>query len=198
VSAPVEFYFDFSSPYGFLAAMQIDAIAADAGRSVAWRPFLLGAVYKKFGQSPLEHPLKRDYVIHIDAPRMARALALDMKMPAGFPEHSLPAARAFYWIEALDPALAGTFAKAAYMAYWLGGRSTSDPDVAADTAAGLGFEKAAALAGMSDPAIKLRLARASESAIAKGVFGSPFMFVDGEPFWGSDRLDQIRRKLVGA
>jgi 2-hydroxychromene-2-carboxylate isomerase len=74
---PIEFYFDFASPYGFLAAMQIDRIE----RPIVRRPFLLGAAYKKFGQSPLEHPLKRDYVFKVDAPRMARHLGLTLKVP---------------------------------------------------------------------------------------------------------------------
>jgi 2-hydroxychromene-2-carboxylate isomerase len=87
---PVEFYFDFASPYGFIAAMQIEAIA----RPVIWRPFLLGAVYKTFSQSPLEHPLKKDYVLEVDAPRMARRIGLDLKAPAGFPEHALAPSRA--------------------------------------------------------------------------------------------------------
>ena len=99
----IDFYFDFASPYGFLAAMQIDRIE----RQVLWRPFLLGAVYKRFGQSPLEHPLKRDYVIKVDAPRMARRIGLDLKVPADFPEHALPPSRAFYWIEAAGPRESG-------------------------------------------------------------------------------------------
>ena len=95
----IDFYFDFASPYGFIAAMQMDALA----QQVRWRPFLLGAVYKTFGQSPLEHPLKRKYVIEVDAPRMAQRIGLALKVPAGFPEHALPPARAFYWIEQQEP-----------------------------------------------------------------------------------------------
>ena len=181
---PIEFYFDFASPYGFIAAMQIDAIA----RPVTWRPFLLGAVYKTFGQSPLEHPLKKDYVLNVDAPRMARRIGLELKVPAGFPEHALAPSRAFYWIEAQDPARAVAFAKLAYREYWLEGRATSDPAVAADVAAAIGFDRAAALAGMQDARIKARLVEENEAAIRKRVFGSPFFLVDGEPFWGSDRM----------
>jgi hypothetical protein len=107
---PIDFYFDFASPYGFIAAMQIDRLA----RPVRWRPFLLGSIYKAVGQSALEHPLKREYVIEVDAPRMARRLGLQLKVPAGFPEHSLPPARAFYWIERQQPTKAIEFAKAAY------------------------------------------------------------------------------------
>lgn len=129
----IEFYFDFTSPYGFIAAMQIDAIEG----AVTWRPFLLGAVYKAVGQSPLEHPLKRRYVIEVDAPRKARRTGLDLKVPADFPGHALPPARAFYWIEAQDPRKAVAFAKAAYRRYWLEGCRTGDAGIAADVLAQL-------------------------------------------------------------
>jgi len=184
---PVEFYFDFASPYGFIAAMQIDAIA----RPVTWRPFLLGAVYKTFGQSPLEHPLKKNYVLEADAPRVARRIGLQLEVPAGFPEHALAPSRAFYWIEEQDPANAVAFAKLAYRKYWLEGCATSDAAVAADAAVAVGFDRAAVLAGMQDARIKERLVEENAAAIRKGVFGSPFFLVDGEPFWGSDRMQHL-------
>lgn len=184
---PVEFYFDFASPYGFLAAMQLDRIE----RPIVWRPFLLGAMYKTFGQSPLEHPLKRDYVIKVDVPRMARRIGLDLKVPADFPAHSLPPSRAFYWIERQDPLKAIAFAKVAYRKYWLEGRATSDADAAAEAGSAVGLDREVLLAGIQEPGVKDRLMRENEKAVAKGVFGSPFFIVDGEPFWGCDRINQI-------
>lgn len=186
----IDFYFDFASPYGFIAAMQIEAIE----RAVRWRPFLLGAVYKTFGQSPLDHPLKRKYVIEVDAPRMARRIGLELKIPTNFPEHSLPSSRAFYWIEQQDPAKAVAFAKAVYRRYWLEGSATSDAAVAADAAASIGCDRDAVLAGMQDAPTKSRLIRENEKAIHKGVFGSPFFLVDGEPFWGSDRIALLAQR----
>jgi len=180
----IDFYFDFASPYGFIAAMQADRLV----RPVRWHPFLLGAVYKAVGQSPLDHPLKRDYVIGVDAPRMARRIGLELKVPAGFPEHALPASRAFYWIERQDPARAVAFAKAAYRQFWLHGRATSDATVAVDAASSVGYDRGAAMAGMQEQATKDRLALENEEAIRKGVFGSPFFIADGVPFWGSDRM----------
>lgn len=180
----IDFYFDFASPYGFIAAMELEKVA----RPVRWRPFLLGAVYKTVGQSPLDHPLKRTYVIEVDAPRMARNIGLKLKVPADFPEHALPPARAFYWIEQQDPAKAVAFAKLAYRKYWLEGCRTSDAAVAADAGAAVGLERGAVLAGMQSPDTKSRLIEENEDAIRRGVFGSPFFFVDGEPFWGSDRI----------
>lgn len=167
--------------------MQIDALAPP----VTWRPFLLGAAYKTFGQSPLDHPLKRDYVIKVDAPRMARRIGMSLTVPSGFPEHALPPSRVFYWIEQQDPAKAVAFAKVAYRKYWLEGFATSDSKAAADAAASVGFEHDAALAGMQSPDIKDRLVRENEEAIRKGVFGSPFFLSGGELFWGSDRMALI-------
>jgi 2-hydroxychromene-2-carboxylate isomerase len=180
----IDFYFDFASPYGFIAAMQADRLAGP----VRWRPFLLGAVYKAVGQSPLDHRLKRDYVIGVDAPRMARRIGLELKVPAGFPEHALPASRAFYWIERQDPARAVAFAKAAYRQYWLHGRATSDATAAVDAASSVGYDRGATMAGMQEQATKDRLALENDEAIRKGVFGSPFFIADGVPFWGSDRM----------
>ncbi len=191
IVAPIDFYFDFASPYGFLAAMQIDALAERAGRTVRWRPFLLGAVYNHVGQSPLEHPLKRDYINIIDAPRCARLIGLTLRRPRGWPEHALPPCRIFYWLDRDDPVGAAAYARAAYKKYWLGGESTADPDAAADIAATLDHGRSDALAAVQDIAVKQRVIDANEAAVARGVFGSPFIFVDDKPFWGSDRLTQI-------
>jgi len=180
----IEFYFDFASPYGFIAAMQIEAI----GRAVRWHPFLLGAVYKAVGQSPLQHPLKRAYVIDVDAPRMARRLGLDLKVPAGFPEHALPPSRAFYWINRQDPAKA---ILTAYRRYWLQGCPTSDAEVAVDAAASIGYHDDAVREGMQTAETKDELVFENQEAIRRGVFGSPFFIRDGEPFWGSDRMSLL-------
>ncbi len=183
----IDFYFDFASPYGFIAAMQIEAV----DRPVRWRPFLLGAVYKAVGQSPLEHPLKRQYVIDVDAPRMARQIGLELRVPVDFPAHALPPARAFYWIDGRDPAKAIGFAKAAYRKYWLHGSPTSDAKVAIDAATSVGYDRDMVMAGMQEQTTKDRLVFENEDAIRRGVFGSPFFFADGERFWGSDRISAM-------
>jgi 2-hydroxychromene-2-carboxylate isomerase len=195
MTEPIDFYFDFSSPYGFIAAMQIDGVAASANRTVRWRPFLLGAVYKEVGQSPLDHALKREYVNKLDVFRSARMRGLQIKTPRGWPEHSIPPARVFYWIEQRDPGLAIAYAHAAYKAYWIDASSTADAEAALDVAERLKLDRAQAAAAIQDPAIKDRLVKENEAALRRGVFGSPFIFVDGEPFWGSDRLDQIAARL---
>ena len=172
------------------------ALSRGRYRRLVWRPFLLGAVYQRFGQSPLEHPLRRRYVLEIDAPRVGRRDGVALKVPAGFPQHSLRAARAFYWIEACAPEKAPEFAKAAYRKYWIDGHSTADPAVAIDVAAMLGFNRKHVAEGLQEPTVKLRLVTENEQAIANGVFGSPLIRVDGEPLWGSDRLDDVAERLA--
>ena len=197
MSAPIEFYFDFSSPYGYLASHRVEALAQKYGRGVDWRPMLLGAAFKQSGMQPLTLiPLKGDYSRH-DFHRSARFHGVtDFRMPDKFPLPTQAAARIMLSIKARDPALAVRVAKALYRAFFFDNRDISDPDTAAAVAASAGVDRAAARAAIDNPAIKEALKREVDGAIARGVFGSPFIFVDGEPFWGFDRFDQIERWLA--
>jgi 2-hydroxychromene-2-carboxylate isomerase len=191
----IDFYFDFSSPYGYLASTKIEAIAARHGRLVAWRPFLIGALYKQLGYVPLEQPGKRAYLLH-DVPRSARAMGMALSFPPSFPEALIAPARAVYWIADRAPQAAGPFAAAAFRAYWAEGRNLADPQVVADIAARHGFARDDVLAALADSVVKERLKTETDAAIANKIFGSPFIVIDGEPFWGADRLDQVDRWLA--
>jgi 2-hydroxychromene-2-carboxylate isomerase len=195
--APIDFYFDFSSPYGYVASHRIDAIAAKHGRAVAWRPFLLGAVFKVAGTGPLtNYPLKGDYSVR-DFQRSARQHGIPFKMPTKFPVNGLLASRVYYWLEQTAPHRAKPFAKAAYAAYFVEDRDITAAAVIGDAATQAGVDPAAALAATDIPEIKNRLRQVTDEAIqGRGVFGSPFVIVDGEPFWGSDRLDMVDRWLA--
>lgn len=196
MAAPLEFYFDFASPYGYIAAQRIDALAQKHGRGVDWRPMLLGAVFKVAGTQPLtDYPLKGQYSTY-DFKRSAREHGITFNMPSKFPLGTVGACRGTYWLKQTDPGKAVPFLKAVYAAYFVENRDISSNDVLADIAASLGVDRTAFLAGIEQPEIKARLREVTEDAIQKrGVFGSPFTFVDGEPFWGADRLDQIDRWL---
>jgi 2-hydroxychromene-2-carboxylate isomerase len=192
----IDFYFDFSSPYGYLAAQKIEALAAAHGRAVNWHPTLLGVVFKQTGAAPLtEVPVKGPYSRR-DFARSARFHGIEYAMPPVFPIPSQAPARMVLWARAQDPAAAGRLARALYRAFFVEGLDISQADVAAEVAGRAGFDAAAARAAVDDPAIKDALKREVESAIAAGVFGSPFVIVDGEPFWGLDRFDQIDRWLA--
>jgi 2-hydroxychromene-2-carboxylate isomerase len=192
-SAPIDFYFDFASPYGYIASTRIDEIAGRHGRAVAWRPILLGVVFKTTGMGPLPSvPLKGQYSLR-DFARSARLLGIPFQMPKAFPFNGIAPSRAFYWLRDRDPDLARRFAQAAYHAAFPGQQDITKPEVCADLAANLGVKREETLAALNDAAVKDRLRVEVEAAIAQGVFGSPFIVVDGEPFWGADRLDQVER-----
>ncbi len=194
--APVDFYFDFSSPYGYLAAERIDALAAKHGRAVDWHPILLGVIFKGTGGRPLtEVPVKGPYSQR-DFARSARYFGVPFAMPPVFPIAGQAPARITLWAKRSDPAAGVRVARALYRAFFVDGKDISRPETAAQVAGEAGFDALAARAAVDDPAIKDALKAEVEHAIAAGVFGSPFFIVDGEPFWGSDRFDQIERWLA--
>jgi 2-hydroxychromene-2-carboxylate isomerase len=196
MSQPLDFYFDFSSPYGYFAATRIDALAARHGRNTIWHPVLLGAIFKLTGQQPLTTiPMKGSYALH-DLVRSARWFGVPFRMPGKFPVSSIAPCRACYWLHDRDPAAAKALAQALYRAYFVEDRDISSPEVTANVAAKLGHDKDAVLQAINDAAVKERLKAAVDAAIERGVFGSPYIVVDGEPFWGSDRLDQIEQWLA--
>jgi 2-hydroxychromene-2-carboxylate isomerase len=196
VSEPIEFTFDFSSPYSYLASELIDDLAAKYGRKVKWRPILLGATFAKTGSAPLiSIPLKGDYSKH-DFARSARYFGIPFHLPSNFPKATHQAARAYYWLHDRDCAQARAFAHAVFRAYFRDDRDIADASVVLDIAASVGPDRDALAAALNDPAIKERLKRETDSAIAKGIFGAPYIIVDGEPFWGADRLPQIEKWLA--
>ncbi|MDP6884342.1 MAG: 2-hydroxychromene-2-carboxylate isomerase [Rhodospirillales bacterium] len=195
MTGTIEFYFDFSSPYGYFASVQIDDLAARFGRTAKWKPIMIGTAFKQSGNRPLlEQPIKGDYSRH-DWQRLARLLDVPWVLPEPFPIATLAAARAFWWLTASDVALARRFAQAAFHAYFADGRDISAAGTVAEVAANLDIDAAALLAAVQDPAIKARLKFETDDAIKLGVFGSPFVFVDGEGFWGADRLWMVKRWL---
>jgi len=192
---PIDFYFDFSSPYGYLGAEKIDDIAARHGRVVEWHPILLGVVFRATGGAPLtEIPIKGDYSKH-DFARSARFLGVPFKYPSRFPLATQNAARAFLWLADRDQTLAKNFARAVYRAYFAEDVDISGIDNLLGIAGSMGVDRPGLQQAMADPALKERLRAQNDAALARGVFGSPFFFVDDEPFWGSDRLPQIEKWL---
>ena len=190
MAEPLHFYFDFISPYGFFASREVEGMAARHGRTVDWRPMLLGvAVLKVMGLKPLlDTPLKGDYVRR-DVRRHARKLGLvlghDFGQPIGNP---LPAARAFYWLKERHPQLQAAAAHALYDAYWLEGRDLSTPEAVASIGWPPAVDRAGLLAAVQSDAAAQRLRDAVSASLAAGVFGSPTLVIDGEMFWGYDRL----------
>jgi 2-hydroxychromene-2-carboxylate isomerase len=196
MKTPIEFWFDFSSPYSYLASERIEALAARHGREVSFRATLLGAVFRVSGQRPLtEIPLKGDYSRR-DFARCARFEGLPFRMPERFPISTVDAARAMVWLQRDDAGRAVPFFHAAFRAVFQQGGDLSDRAVlgAALEAAGVPAEAGLAAIGRQD--IKDALRAQVEQSVARGVFGAPFIILDGEPFWGHDRFGQIERWLA--
>ena len=195
MNTPIDFYFDFSSPFSYFAANKIDAIAEANGRTVNWLPILLGPVFEATGgSSPINFPQKGAYSIH-DCERMARFMDVSWKMPEKFPILTVAAARAFYWVNETNPDQARLLAKSLFHRFFGEGEDISSAEAVADVAAALFIDRDELLTAIADPAIKQRLKDETGKAIERGVFGAPFFIVDGEGFWGSDRLWMVKKWL---
>jgi len=188
MSAPIDFYFDFSSPYGYLAAHKIEALAARHGRAVKWRPMLLGVAFKATGSGPLPSiPLKGDYAKR-DFLRSARFHGVPFRLPEPFPVSTVAACRAFYSLK--DEQEQVKLAKALLRAYFVDNVNIGEAGNVLKVAASVNCRP-----DIESQAVKDRTRAEVDAAIAKGVFGSPYIIIDGEPFWGVDRFDQIERWL---
>ena len=192
----IEFWFDFSSPYSYVASEWIEALAARHGRTVDWKAMLLGVTFQAAElKSPVSHPLKREYSM-LDFERSARFAGVPLRFPARFPVPTQNAARVFWWLHDADPARAADWARHCLRAYFTRGDvDPSDPAQLKELAAGFALDPAEAESVWSDPRWKARLKEVCEQAVALGIFGAPFFIVDGEPFWGNDRRAQIERWL---
>jgi 2-hydroxychromene-2-carboxylate isomerase len=196
-NAAIDFYVDFSSPYSYIASEWIEALAARHGRTVRWHAVLLGVTFQAAElKSPVSHPIKREYSLH-DFERSARFAGVPFTLPEKFPVATQNAARVFWWLEETDPERAADWARHCLRAYFTRGTvDLANVEHVKALASEFGLDAAEAERVWSEPRWKSRLKTACDDAIAQGVFGAPFFVIDGEPFWGNDRRDQIERWLA--
>lgn len=196
MAAPIDFWFDFVSPYAYFGATQIGPLAARHGRTVRWRPFLLGVtVMKVMGQRPLmEVPLKSDYLRH-DKPRMARLLGVPFVDRDLGGVSGVVAARAFLWLERERADLAVPFALRIFDRLFVRALDITAVDAVADEAQALGVPRGDLNDAVASAPVREALRTSVEQAIAAGVFGAPTFVVDGEPIWGVDRLWMVEHWL---
>jgi 2-hydroxychromene-2-carboxylate isomerase len=195
VRSPIDFYFDFSSPYSYIASEWIEALAARHGRTVKWKAILLGATFQAAElKSPVSYPLKGEYS-RLDFERSARFAGVPLRIPEKFPIPTQNTARLFWWLQERADVTASHWARHCLRAYFARGVDLSDVAALKGLAAEFGLDPPEAEAVWNDPVWKARLKAANDAAIAHGVFGAPFFMIDGEPFWGNDRRDQIERWL---
>ncbi|MEO8152972.1 MAG: 2-hydroxychromene-2-carboxylate isomerase [Rhizobacter sp.] len=191
----IDFYFDFSSPYSYVASEWIEALAARHARTVHWHAILLGATFQAAElKSPVSHPIKREYSM-LDFERSARFEGVPLTLPEPFPIATQNAARVFWWLHGQARDRATAWAHHALRGLFTRGINLSDSVALKALAAEFGLAPQEAEAVWGDPVWKARLKDANDAAIACGVFGAPFFVIDGEPFWGNDRRPQMARWL---
>ena len=189
MSRSLEFWFEFASTYSYPAAMRVEREARAAGVAVAWRPFLLGPIFKAQGwnDSPFNlYPVKGAYMWR-DLERTCDALGLAFRRPSRFPRNGLLAARVA--TAGRDEPWIGDFVRAVYSANFGGDREIADRETIAGVLGELGLPADELLAASESAETKERLRAATEEATRRGVFGAPTFIVGEELFWGNDRLE---------
>ncbi|HWL86798.1 MAG TPA: 2-hydroxychromene-2-carboxylate isomerase [Polyangiaceae bacterium] len=190
VAPTLDFWFDYSCPYAYLGATQVEALARRMGARLALQPMLLGGVFKANGTPQnLMSELSAAKARHnaLDLQRWADRFGVTLRMPTGHPLRTVEALRATL-VTGVDPAVVHGF----FRAYWVEGRPPSHPDTLRDVLASAGHDADAVLSRAQEPGVKDELRVRTDRAIAHGIFGAPSFVVDGERMiWGQDRMHLV-------
>lgn len=197
--AQLEFFFDVSSPWTYLAFHRIEAFATDAGAEIVWKPFLVGGVFNKVNPSVYqrrENPIPaKDAYYKKDMADWARYEGVELISPSVFPLNSVRPMRGCF--VALDQGRLPAYARGCFEAYWRDDQDISQPELLAAIAAKAGMDPQDFLAVIQQDAVKQKLFDVTDEAIARGVFGSPTFFLDGDDmYFGNDRLELIRAAIA--
>ncbi len=195
----LEFFFDCGSPWTYLAFHRIEALAAEAGAELVWKPILVGGVFNAVNPAVYEaraNPTPARAAYHRkDLADWARSYGLAIGWPRVFPVNSVKAMRGA--LVAREHGVLPRYARAAFETYWGELRDISQDDVLADVAARAGLSRDAFFEGIAAPEIKARLRANTDELIARGGFGSPTIFANGEDmYFGNDRLGLVREALA--
>jgi len=195
--ARIEFFFDYGSPYSYLADAQLPALAERAGAEIGYRPMLLGGVFKATGNaSPFVEPVvsKRRY-FSLELSRWVDHLAVPFSHNPHFPINTLRLMRTAHAAIGMD--VFERFHAAIYRAFWTGGAELGRPEVIAEVLSKSGLEGPEIVAAGEGDAAKHALRATTDEAVERGVFGAPTFFVGDAMYFGNDRLDFVERALTG-
>ena len=193
----VEFFFDFSSPFAYLASTQIEALAARKGALLVYRPFLLGALFKAIGTPnvPLfAMPAPKRRLVTADLHRWADHWGVPFRFASRFPMNTVKPLR---MVLATPEDHVAALVNAVYRAYWAEDRDISADDVLVDVATSVGLDGAALVAATTDERMKQGLKDVTDQAERIGVCGAPSFLVGDLLFWGQDRLLFVEKALDG-
>lgn len=192
----VDFFFDVGSPASYLAWTQLPRICRDAGAELVYRPMLLGGVFQATGNaSPVTVPAKGRYV-HMEYQRYARRYGVPLTMNSHFPIITLHLMRVVAGVQLRAPERFDDLLKAVFQAMWVDDLDLNDAELTSRTLAKAGLTQAQVEELVGDPQVKAALRATTEEAVSRGVFGAPTTFVDGEMFFGQDKLDLVKEELA--
>ena len=196
----IEFFFDCSSPWTWLAFRNVQPVARELGVEVRWRPVLVGGIFNAVNPSVYEFrergvPAKQAY-LRKDLADWSRLAGISIRFPPTvFPVNSVKAMRGCLLLEPEGRLV--SFAEAVFHAYWSEDRDISQDAVLAELCTGVGVEPERYFAGIARQDIKDRLRANTEEVIARGGFGSPTIFVGGDDmYFGNDRLGLVRDAVL--
>jgi 2-hydroxychromene-2-carboxylate isomerase len=196
--ATLEFFFDCSSPWTYLAFSRIEALAERTGARIVWRPILVGGVFNAVNDSVYEaranpNPVKARYYVK-DLQDWARYCGVEIGQPPVFPVRAVDAMRAA--IVAQEEGRLPAFAWTAFRAYWGALKDISQPEVLAEICREAGLDWSLVSRRIKEDDVKTRLRENTGELIARGGFGSPTMFVNGtDMYFGNDRLPLVEAAL---
>jgi 2-hydroxychromene-2-carboxylate isomerase len=194
MSKTLEFYFDFGSPTAYLAHKRLQQLHEQYGLVIDYKPMLLGGVFKATGNAtPVSVPAKGKYMLESDLPRFSRRYGVTLNMNPYFPINTLYLMRAAIGAQQLDCLQA--YIDTVFDAMWVAGKNMGDPEVVTQVLVDSGLDAPALMALSQDQQIKAALISATEEAVARGAFGTPTLYMDGEMFFGQDRLDFVEEAL---
>jgi 2-hydroxychromene-2-carboxylate isomerase len=197
VSPAVELWFDLASNYSYLTLLRIDALAEQAGVSVRWEPFLLGPVFEAFGWKSSPFVLQKQKAAYVwkDMERQAAKYGLPWRKPARFPQNTVLPMRVA--LLGRDEPWVRPFCRAMARANFAEDRDVSTAETVREVLASLALPGDAILARAQSPEERPRLRAQVQRAQALGIFGAPTFFVDGEMYWGNDRLEDALEAARG-
>ncbi|UCE31292.1 MAG: DsbA family protein [Burkholderiales bacterium] len=192
----IDFYFDFTSPYSYVASGHIETLAARYEFTVTWKPILLGFIFRTTGGPAITgmHPWKARYAL-ADFERNARHHGMPYRHPTQFPQATQHPVRATLWLQQAQPELAVPFVREVYRAIFVEDKVVNEPETLAAIGETLAIDREALLGAIKAPAFKEASARLNAEAEALEIFGAPTFVVEGERFWGSDRMAHLEQRL---
>jgi len=194
VTKTVEFYFDVGSPTAYLAHKRLQQLQAQYGCEILYRPILLGGLFKATGNSsPISVPAKGHYMMALDLPRYAALYDVPLNNNSHFPINTLNLMRGA--VAAINSDYFADYIDTVFNAIWVDGKNMADIDVVTEVLGSAELNVNVILASTQDPDVKATLIQNTEVAVQRGLFGAPTMFVEGEMFFGQDRLQFVEAAI---